>query len=263
MRSWVLTGHERPLTFVQLNKDGDLLFTCGKDGVLNGYLLRSKRKLGKYKTVPGVVGCCDVSLDSTRLIATSHDSKLFIYDVETSRILLQVKESGPVGFAEWCRCPDRQDRFVLSHDKIGEKVASIKVYEIKDFSQNMTGEWAADCTSKMTDYDSKCTRVHWGPFDETLISAHDNGQVKIWSAENGQLLRTIEAHKKAVTDLTFTTDRLLMLTASHDQTGKLYETINYNVVQTYEADRPLNSCSISPLWNNENKKKPHVLCVDT
>ncbi|KFG62722.1 putative eukaryotic initiation factor-3, delta subunit, partial [Toxoplasma gondii RUB] len=34
MRPLFLMGHARPLTWVTFNRDGDLLFTCGKDARL-------------------------------------------------------------------------------------------------------------------------------------------------------------------------------------------------------------------------------------
>jgi WD40 repeat protein len=39
-------GHERPVNQIQLNRDGDLLFTCGSDKIVNMYDLYTYERIG-------------------------------------------------------------------------------------------------------------------------------------------------------------------------------------------------------------------------
>ncbi|KAJ0889671.1 putative transcription factor WD40-like family [Helianthus annuus] len=73
MRPILMKGHERPLTFLKYNRDGDLLFSCAKDHTPTVWFADNGERLGTYRGHNGAVWCCDVSRDSTRLITGSAD----------------------------------------------------------------------------------------------------------------------------------------------------------------------------------------------
>jgi len=200
-----------------------------------------------------MISNCDLTLDCERLLASSRDSVVFVFDVKTGETLCRVSECGPILFAEWNRKPGQQTMFVISQDQFADKSKrSIKIYEDH-------GDGTYDGKLLIDKVNSKCLRVHWGPYDETLISGHENGNICVWCATTGDLLKEIKAHEEAVACMSFTEDRLLMLTCSGDMTGKLFETIGMETIKTYKTDRPLNSCDISPIWDRMGSPKPHVL----
>lgn len=69
-----MKGHERPLTFLKYNRDGDLLFSCAKDHTPNVWFADNGERLGTYKGHNGAVWCCDVS--SKCSLPPSHLSKI-------------------------------------------------------------------------------------------------------------------------------------------------------------------------------------------
>lgn len=56
-----MKGHERPLTFLKYNRDGDLLFSCAKDHTPTVWFADNGERLGTYRGHNGAVWCCDVS----------------------------------------------------------------------------------------------------------------------------------------------------------------------------------------------------------
>ncbi len=60
----LLKGHERPLTFLKYNRDGDLLFSCAKDHTPTVWYASNGERLGTYRGHNGAVWCCDVSSKS-------------------------------------------------------------------------------------------------------------------------------------------------------------------------------------------------------
>jgi translation initiation factor 3 subunit I len=64
MRPILMKGHERPLTFLKYNRDGDLLFSCGKDHNPTVWFADNGERLGTYRGHNGAVWCCDVSSKS-------------------------------------------------------------------------------------------------------------------------------------------------------------------------------------------------------
>lgn len=61
MRPILMKGHERPLTFLKYNRDGDLLFSCAKDHNPTVWYADNGERLGTYRGHNGAVWCCDVS----------------------------------------------------------------------------------------------------------------------------------------------------------------------------------------------------------
>lgn len=59
-----MKGHERPLTFLRYNRDGDLLFSCAKDHTPTLWYADNGERLGTYRGHNGAVWCCDVSSKS-------------------------------------------------------------------------------------------------------------------------------------------------------------------------------------------------------
>ena len=48
MRPLLLQGHERPLTQIKYNRDGDLLFSCSKDKTICVWYADNGERLGTF-----------------------------------------------------------------------------------------------------------------------------------------------------------------------------------------------------------------------
>lgn len=259
MRPYFLYGHSRPLTHVLFNDDGDLLFSSGKDNKLQVWNTDTGKRIGSYNCDKGVVWAFDLTKDSQRMVVASADQKFMIFDVETGGLLTSVPEEGPCKFVEWCRRPGGQDKFVIVHGSFGHmSQKSIKVWTLDGGKPRRL--WV------QKDFDSPVTRAHWGPFDETIISCHEDGNINVWCAESGELLlegdKGIDSlgHKNCVTCCAFNDDRTLMLTCSSNGVARLWDTVEWKERKRYATDRPLNACAISPLFNKTDEtQRCHVL----
>jgi WD40 repeat protein len=54
------SGHERPLTQIKFNAEGDLLFSCSKDYVISAWYSHNGERLGTYDGNNGSVWSVDV-----------------------------------------------------------------------------------------------------------------------------------------------------------------------------------------------------------
>lgn len=59
----LLSGHQRSLTQIKYNKEGDLLFTCSKDSVINVWYSHNGERLGTYDGHNGSVWTVDVDCE--------------------------------------------------------------------------------------------------------------------------------------------------------------------------------------------------------
>src|SRR5882762_3311604 len=57
-------GHERSLTQIKFNSEGDLLFSCSKDHIINVWFSHNGERLGTYDGHNGTVWTIDVDCKS-------------------------------------------------------------------------------------------------------------------------------------------------------------------------------------------------------
>ena len=61
VRPIIVQGHERPLTMVKYNREGDLLFTASKDHKPCVWFADNGERIGTYDGHNGTVWCLDVN----------------------------------------------------------------------------------------------------------------------------------------------------------------------------------------------------------
>ena len=79
----MLHGHERAITKIKYNREGDLLFSASKDKQPNVWYSLNGERLGTFNGHNGSVWCIDVNWDTTRLLSGSGDNTLRVWDCET------------------------------------------------------------------------------------------------------------------------------------------------------------------------------------
>ena len=76
-----LRGHERAITRITYNREGDLIFTAGKNPSPNVWYSQNGERLGTFIGHQGVVWCLDVDWTTTHLISGSGDATIRLWDV--------------------------------------------------------------------------------------------------------------------------------------------------------------------------------------
>eukprot|EP00440_Ansanella_granifera_P031621 gb/GFBE01034324.1/.p1 GENE.gb/GFBE01034324.1/~~gb/GFBE01034324.1/.p1 ORF type:complete len:339 (+),score=118.73 gb/GFBE01034324.1/:1-1017(+) len=258
MHPYLLHIHERPLTLVKFNHDGDFFLTCAKDGEVNLIRTENCERVGTYQPAggekAGAVFAVDVTMDSRYVAVAYSDGKLIFYSFEGEQLQV-LNHGGVLKYVEWNQKPGAQNMIVTCNDKFKSQAdGSVP---------NRIMVWQFEPRKKLLSIDDqlpmKATKVKWGAFDETLVSIFEEGTVAVWDAHDGHQIQLIQAHQAPVTGINFSEDRLLMITASKDMTAKLWAMDEFECVKEYKADRPLNDAAISPLYCAEKDAKLHVL----
>lgn len=73
MKPLSLKGHDRALTRVRINRDGDLLFSAGKDKSPCVWYMENGERIGTYDGHNGVIWDIDVSWDTRHFCSASGD----------------------------------------------------------------------------------------------------------------------------------------------------------------------------------------------
>ena len=112
-RATVLQGHDRALTAVKYNQDGDLLFTSSKDKHPAVWYTESGEMLGSYGPHFGTVWDIDPSWDSQYVVTACSDAYARIFETTTGKYIARCPHKGPVRSCTWS---DSGKYFVTSSD---------------------------------------------------------------------------------------------------------------------------------------------------
>ncbi|TNY20385.1 WD40 repeat-like protein [Rhodotorula diobovata] len=253
MRPIMLSGHERALTQVVYNSEGDLLFTCSKDHVVNVWRSHNGERVGTYDGHNGTVWTVDVdsassspfamqavrgrvvaetesrqggpltqlrlpSATSTFLVTGSADNMMKLWDVKTGECLYTWEFPTAVKRVAWSE--DDQRVLAVTEKRMGFP-GGVSVFAInRDEPKNQSKE--PQFTIKPTG--SKATVAAWCGLDEFIVTAHEDGTLNLWDTEEGLLFFDKEerGHTGVITDLQMSPDGTYFVTSSKDKSAKIW-----------------------------------------
>jgi translation initiation factor 3 subunit I len=248
-RPFLLQGHERPITVVQFNYDGDLLFTASKDLVPSLWRSENGERIGTFNGHKGAIWDLDCDRFSTRLLTASADATCKLWLCETGECLHTFVHRGPVRGVAWA---DGSKMFATISDPFVEHNAKIFVFDApKDGSYSDSPRLEIDLP-KIGNKRVNPTNIKWTAFNEALLVSFDNGTIKLYDPNNGDLIDEIIAHEKKINRLRFNRDKTLFITSSADFTAKLFDAVDLKPIKEYVTDRPVNDAVIS-------EHKDHIL----
>lgn len=245
MKPLMLHGHERAITQIKYNREGDLLFSSAKDQQPNVWYSLNGERLGTYKGHTGAVWCIDVDWETDKLLTGSADNTCKLWDCKTGTPLWELSTESAV---RSCGFSFDGNLIMCTTDKAMGRECELRVYDIRDEYQikNNSPMWLELLPKH------KVTSAVWGPLGEMIITGHENGDLCQWDIKTKDLITRAMDHSKQINDIQFNKDMTMLITASKDTTAKLFDTETLELKKNYKTERPVNSAAISPI-------KPHVV----
>ncbi|KIW54434.1 eukaryotic translation initiation factor 3 subunit I [Exophiala xenobiotica] len=247
MRPTLLQGHERALTQIKYNKDGDLLFSVAKDKVICAWYTSNGERLGTYNGHQGAIWTVDVSPNCELLASGSADNTIRLWNVRTGENVKTWEFPTAVKRVEFSE--DGKQLLGVTEKRMGY-LGTIVVYDIR-YGDDLTDQ-TNEHSLRITCEDSKATVAGWSYLDKYIISGHEDGSVTQWDAKTGESLMTMEAHEfdTTINDLQMSPDRTYFITAGKDKSAKILSSRDLSVLKTYVADTPLNTAAITTKKDN-------------
>ncbi|TFK71291.1 WD40 repeat-like protein [Pluteus cervinus] len=248
MKPILLQGHERSLTQIKFNAEGDLLFSCSKDHIINVWYSHNGERLGTYDGHNGTVWTVDVDSESKYMISGAADNMLKLWAVATGKCLYTWEFPTAVKRVSFSH--DDKQVVCITEQRMGYQ-STIRVF-------NISREGDGKNQSKEPAYifspiGSKATVCAFTPVNNVIITGHESGKVALFNVKSGEEVNNNErAHGDAVTDLQLSKDRTYCITSSKDKCARIHDTKTLMVIKTYTTETPLNSAALAPT-------KPYVL----
>lgn len=245
MKPILLQAHERSLTQVRYNREGDLLFSSGKDKSPSVWYSVNGERLGSYNGHSGTVWSIDVSWDTNSFLSASGDGTVRLWDVQTGNEKMTFDEKIP------CRCCGFSysgNLFFFTNDDVMGRPCEIHINDIRIKGHNGSVGRINVSGSGF----KKVTSGLWGTLDEFIVTGHENGELAQWDIKEMACIRREKPHQGQIMDLQTNKDLTFLISSSKDNTAKLFDIETLKHLKTYTTERPVNSAAISPL-------KDHVI----
>ena len=210
-------------------------------------------RIGTYKS-EGAVKSISITEDSKLIIIGSAVNGIFVFHVETGEqiTILPTNQLKQIEFGSGNK------QFFLIHNA-GSKVTIVDIFSLsvidKKIDPDLSYNQAYDENDKKTliKSDVAYTKGAWGYLNKTLILGTSRGAIDIYDVLTGTKIHSSNPHKEAITDLRFSLDYTLLISSSRDCYCKIYDSQDLRVIRSYNAQRPLNSAVISPLYLADSK----------
>ncbi|KAG1739462.1 uncharacterized protein EDB91DRAFT_386645 [Suillus paluster] len=160
--------------------------------------------------------------DGRRVITSSHDATLQIWDVQKGALVGGPFEGHKHGVKSVAISPD--DRRIAS----GGNDKTIIIWDVE--SKQMV--FGIDPLVKHTD--SVCS-VCFSPNGKKLASGSNDKTVVIWDMETGEVLATLEGHSEGVYSVAFSPDGLKIASGSEDRTIRVWRTDTSALLLQFDA----------------------------
>lgn len=242
----MMTGHERSLTQVKYNREGDLIFTSGKDSKASVWYSMNGERLGTLEGHKGTIWSIDVDDFTEYAVTGSADFSIKVWRVKNGTNIYTWVTKTPVRRVEFS--PNGTKILAVLDGVMGYQ-GSISIYNVvRDAHNNIVRFEDSAAIEILTQ--AGCAPVQvaaWSYNGKYIVAGHQDGNITKYDGLTGNFLQVKQLHKQLITDIQFSQDRTYFITASRDSYSKLVDVESLETLKEYCADCPLNSACITPL----------------
>lgn len=242
MKPIMLHGHERSITQIRYNREGDLIFSAAKDSQPNVWYSLNGERLGSFVGHNGAVWCIDCNWDTTKVLTGAADNTCKLWDCETGKQLASIETKTAVrsnGFSY------SGNMIMFTTDRTMGFPCEMSIFDVRDGSQMNNGDpmkkIAIDASM------SKITSAFWGTMEDVILTGHEQGEICVFDVKTGEIIKKSKDHTQKINDMQLSKDGTMFITASKDFTSRLFDTATLEPLKLYKTERPVNSAAISPL----------------
>lgn len=237
----VIKGHERPLTQLKYNREGDLLISTARDKTVSVWFSDDGERLGTLGPHEGAVMSVDVDQATRFAITGASDRSLRVWSLNGGQELFRIDYQSTPRFVELS--PDNKRLLVIVDEQM-KQIGQVIIYDV-DFEGS---EIKLSEVSRYTREKSPFIQASWTYDGNRIIAAHRDGSVSRINCQTGEVEANYPVHKMTATDLQMSPDRTYFVTSSRDSTACLsYVDGDLAPQKTYKGDVPLNSAAITPV----------------
>ncbi|CAD2212920.1 WD domain, G-beta repeat, putative [Angomonas deanei] len=261
-----LSAHNKAVTCIQFNHEGDLLLSSSKDTncsacawhTRNGELLGSFTTVGKgTRNYDSANGAIAVNRYSTMVATASTGEDVMLWSLQTGDNLAKISRP-PVSMSS-VAFSYGDDKLLTACKGRGMSKSAVLIYNLP-FTPPKVGqdiepvktEFNPVVEHELESKEEKISWATWGPTNDSVYFAVGN-TLRILDVETNTVVLSKEIHdaegpgEGMINRFKFAPDYLTLATASTDGWAKLVDFRDLTVIQGYHSGEPVNDVSISPI----------------
>uniref|UniRef100_A0A4W5KR39 Serine-threonine kinase receptor-associated protein n=1 Tax=Hucho hucho TaxID=62062 RepID=A0A4W5KR39_9TELE len=241
----LLQGHERSITQIKYNREGDLIFSVAKDTVANVWYSVNGERLGTYNGHTGALWCVDCDWDTKNVLTGSADN--------SCKQLAMLNTSSAV---RTCGFDFSGNIIMFSTEKQMGYQCFLNYFDLRDPPSRLDNQPYLTPYLTVPCAESKITSAVWGPLGEFVIAGHENGEINQFSAKvhtpthTHTSLYTFREHRRNTKQINDIQTSTMVITASKDCSSKLFDSATLDHIKSFKTERSVNSAAISPIMDH-------------
>ncbi|CAB3407181.1 unnamed protein product [Caenorhabditis bovis] len=242
MRPLSLKGHERALTRVRFNREGDLLFTCAKDKKPSVWYTENGERIGTYDQHNGAVWDIDVAWDTSKCVTASGDNTVKLWDCEYGTCLTTVNHQTPM---KSCGFSYSGNLIVYTTQKMTKNRSTVQVRDTRDSA--MMSEAVEPIF--IAHFDINAGTAVFNKLDDEITIGFESGLISQYDLRNSERSKNDNesVHRYSIQDLQLAPTGEFLISSSRDKTAALLDVNDLKKLKQYKSERPVNSACISPI----------------
>jgi WD40 repeat protein len=245
-----LEGHAFWVSGCAVTPDGRSVVSASQDGTLKVWDLESGRVLATLEGHATGMNGCAVTPDGRSVVSASQDGTLKVWDLESGRVLATLK--GHAGGVMACAVtPDGRRVVSASQDRL------LKVWDLESGRELVTLEDPRLRQRRAREFPAcavtacAVTACAVTPDGRRVVSASQDGELKVWDLDSGELFAILRGHAGWVLGCAVTPDGRRVVSASEDRTLKVWDLESEHASDSFLLELEIvrggvNACAVTP-----------------
>jgi WD40 repeat protein len=206
----LLEGHESPVMAISWSSGGDWLASGSLDERIRVWDVETGKVVQEFYSRNGAVLCVSFDPEGRRLATCGGDNLLCIWDVQTGKLLQAIHPDWSSG-ARCIAWDPGGSRLV-----VGSGQGMLHVFDANE------GELLRRVRTSGSP-NSPVISVAWSSCGTELLSGSDDKTVRVWSADDLALLRTLPGHENSVNSVGWSSAGAHIVSGSSDGSVRIWE----------------------------------------
>ncbi|KAL6122784.1 eif3i [Nucleospora cyclopteri] len=217
--------HERPISEVKFNSDGDYLIAASREGSIS-MIKKTAEILGSFEKERIAVNAICTSKD--KIFGAYSDASITTWDIFTGKQIANVETESLVGSL----FEDNNILYILSGNAMN-KTSYFGIYDLR--------------TNKIQRvYEPSRTGTKGFFYNDLYVFGDNDGFINQFDVRNNTLINEIKAHYSEVTSVTPSACRTFFSSSSSDATVKIVDTVDFQTKKSFDCEDPVKSSAIFP-----------------